>query len=160
MSKITNKIIALALRADPCREGLRWALERPRTIKQLVEHNRAWAEWLALRVPDLPDAVANELYKLAGARAWWKHGKWHREDGPAVERPNGTTQWWRNGNLHRDDGPAVQSADGTIEWWRNGLLHRTDGPAIEWADGTREWWKNGKFIRKSDPARQHRRKRG
>ena len=24
-------------------------------------------------------------------------GKWHREDGPAIEYPNGTKEWWLNG---------------------------------------------------------------
>jgi hypothetical protein len=64
--------------------------------------------------------------------------------------PDGTYKWYlngklaRNGKLHRQDGSAVESPDGTREWWLNGHLHRQDGPAVELPDGTREWYLNGK----------------
>ena len=29
-------------------------------------------------------------------RCWWLNGKLHREDGPAVEWPNGNKEWWLN----------------------------------------------------------------
>lgn len=45
--------------------------------------------------------------------------------------------------LHREDGPAIEYPDGGKEWWVNGKLHREDGPAIEWSDGHKEWWVNG-----------------
>ena len=59
------------------------------------------------------------------------------------EWPDGTIKYYKNGKLHREDGPAIEWYDGTIEWWLNGYLHRTDGPAIERPNGTREWWING-----------------
>jgi hypothetical protein len=30
------------------------------------------------------------------------------------------TFWWLNDKLHREDGPAVEYPDGTKEWWLNG----------------------------------------
>ena len=55
-----------------------------------------------------------------GSKEWRLNGKYHREDGPAVEYPGGTKQWWLNGKYHREDGPAVEYANGTKEWYLNG----------------------------------------
>ena len=44
----------------------------------------------------------------------------HREDGPAIEYPNGTKNWCLNGMFHREDGPAIIDADGTEEWFLYG----------------------------------------
>lgn len=38
---------------------------------------------------------------------YFKDEKYHREDGPAIEKPNGDKVWFYEGNLHREDGPAV-----------------------------------------------------
>ena len=51
-----------------------------------------------------------------------------------------------DGLLHREDGPAVERSNGTREWWIDGYPHREDGPAIEWADGYREWYLDGKQL--------------
>lgn len=74
----------------------------------------------------------------------WRNssGKFHRIDGPAREWDNGTKEWWVDGWLHREDGPAVDEPQGQF-WFVRGLYHRTDGPAIEWADGSKEWYVNG-----------------
>ena len=77
---------------------------------------------------------------------WKIHGKFHREDGPAVIRANGTKEWYLKGKLYREDGPAVIRPDGTKEWYLNGKYHRTDGPAVIYADGTKEWYLHGKII--------------
>jgi len=45
----------------------------------------------------------------------------------------------KNGEPHREDGPAIERADGTREWYHKGKRHRLDGPSVEYADGTREW---------------------
>jgi hypothetical protein len=42
---------------------------------------------------------------------------YHREDGPAVEYPNGAKYWYRHGKLHREDGPAAKYACGTKYWY-------------------------------------------
>jgi len=54
------------------------------------------------------------------------------------EDEDGTKEWYRNGKLHREDGPAIEYNYGTKYWYRNGKLHREDGPAIEDSDGTKE----------------------
>lgn len=81
---------------------------------------------------------------------WWLNGKFHREDGPAVEDAYGTKSWWINGKYHREDGPAVEWADGDKYWLLNDKLHREDGPAIEYADGTKWWYLNGERCSKED----------
>ena len=55
---------------------------------------------------------------------YYKDGKKHREDGPAVELKNGTMEWWIDGQRHRDDGPACiykdpDEGDFFYEWFRN-----------------------------------------
>ena len=52
--------------------------------------------------------------------------------------------WFKNGKLHREDGPAIENARGYKEWYIDGNRHREDGPAVEFADGTKLWYKNGK----------------
>ena len=63
---------------------------------------------------------------------------------------NGTKRWYLNGKYHREDGPAVEFANGTKEWYLNGELHRINGPAIEKANGTKAWWLNGKYYPESE----------
>jgi hypothetical protein len=59
---------------------------------------------------------------------------------------NGTKCWYLNGKYHREDGPAVEYPDGTKHWFLNDKRHREDGPAIEWADGSKFWYLNGKSV--------------
>jgi len=90
-----------------------------------------------------------------GDKYWYLNGKHHREDGPAVENVNGDKYWYLNGKHHREDGPACEYANSKKEWFINGKHHREDGPAVEWTDGTKEWLKNGKFHREDGPAIEH-----
>ena len=77
-------------------------------------------------------------------RTEWKfEGELHRENGPALERADGTKAWHFNGKLHRENGPAVEYANGSKVWYINDKLHRENGPAVEYADGTKEWYING-----------------
>jgi hypothetical protein len=80
----------------------------------------------------------------SGNRVWYLNGKLHREDGPAIEYPNGDKWWYLNGKYHRTDGPAVEYANVYKAWWINGELHREDGPAMEFADGDKAWYLNDK----------------
>ena len=59
---------------------------------------------------------------------------------------NGTKQWYLNGKFHREDGPAIECADGTKHWYLNGKVHREDGPAFEGANGVKLWYLNGKLL--------------
>ena len=38
-----------------------------------------------------------------GTKRWYRNGVLHREDGPAVERPNGPREYWLNGNKWEED---------------------------------------------------------
>ena len=80
----------------------------------------------------------NEL----GTKRWFKDGKLHRYDGPAVIRSDGEQWWYKNDKIHRDDGPAGIFPDGTQYWFKNGLVHRDGGPAIICADDTHYWYKD------------------
>jgi len=57
---------------------------------------------------------------------------------------NGDKYWFLNGKYHREDGPALEYADGTKHWYINGKSHRIDGPAIENFNGSKFWYLNGK----------------
>ena len=67
----------------------------------------------------------------------------HREDGPAIERANGSKEWLINGKYHREDGPAIEYANGNKFWYIDGKRHREDGPAIDCSNGYKEWYLDG-----------------
>ena len=52
-------------------------------------------------------------------------------------------RWYKDGKLHREDGPAVELTDGYKGWYKDNQYHREDGPAIEWPSGVKSWWFNG-----------------
>lgn len=54
----------------------------------------------------------HEIYKL--------NGNLHRVDGPAYIA-GGFKSWWRYGKRHRSDGPAIENiTDGRYEWYLEG----------------------------------------
>jgi hypothetical protein len=61
-----------------------------------------------------------------------------------------TKRWYLNGKFHREDGPAIEFADGTKYWYLNGKLHREDGPAVEWANGDKYWCLNNKKLTQAE----------
>jgi hypothetical protein len=87
-----------------------------------------------------------------GDQVWYRGGKRHRDDGPAVIHASGTQSWYRNGKRHRDDGPAVIYANGDQIWYREGKLNHEDGPAVIEANGTRYWYRDDKLHREDGPA--------
>ena len=87
---------------------------------------------------------------VSGTKVWrLPNSMRHREDGPALEFPDGSKAWYLYGELHRIDGPAVELSDGTKEWFKNDKRHREDGPAIE-NNGYKVWYLNGRFIEKGE----------
>ena len=38
----------------------------------------------------------------------------------ALEDPDRSKYWFKDGKKHREDGPAVEKADGTKKWYLNG----------------------------------------
>ena len=91
-----------------------------------------------------------ELECRAGEKAWFRNGKQHRDDGPAVEWLDGTKEWWVGGKRHREGAPATVTAEGREVWWVNGKRHRVDGPAVINKDDTVEWWLNGVEVNEQD----------
>jgi hypothetical protein len=57
---------------------------------------------------------------------------------------NGTKEWYLNGKFHREDGPAIECFNGIKCWYLNGEYHREDGPAMEYPNGIKWWFLNGK----------------
>ena len=106
-----------------------------------------------------PAGTAAKLQELAKERdeaevvrrEWRLNGVLHREDGPAIEGPNGYREWLLHGKLHREDGPAIEWPGGYQSWWLHGKRHREDGPAIEGPNGYREWWLHGKRQPEPEP---------
>jgi len=85
-----------------------------------------------------------------GNKYWYKEGKLHREDGPAIEFVSGEKRWYKEGKCHREGGPAIEYINGGKYWYKEGKLHREDGPAVEHVDGRIEYWKNSKSFTKED----------
>jgi hypothetical protein len=81
-----------------------------------------------------------------GTKKWYLNGKYHRENGPAIEHTNGHKSWYLNGKCHREDGPAIECPDGTKYWFLNGKRHREDGPAAKFANRGKEWFLNNKEV--------------
>ena len=70
----------------------------------------------------------------------------HRDgDEPAIIDPGHKMLWYKHGKLHRENGPARVNSNGYKEWYYEGKLHRLDGPAIEWPQkNLYQWYINGK----------------
>ena len=86
-----------------------------------------------------------------GVKRWRLRGLIHREDGPAVEHPNGLKEWYLNGQRCRIDGPAIEWANGAFEWWYNDVLHREGGPATQHGLA-QSWYQLGRRHRLDGPA--------
>lgn len=59
-----------------------------------------------------------------GLKAWWKHGKRHREEDKPAEiytAGSGSAYWYFNGRLHRDGGkPAAIVNEELRGYWIHG----------------------------------------
>lgn len=94
----------------------------------------------------------NDSPTIDDAKKWYRNGKLHREDGPAVERADGTKEWYFNGRRHREDGPAFVNTSGYAAWYFHGKCHREDGPAVEYPGGAKSWYRHGFLHREDGPA--------
>jgi len=63
-------------------------------------------------------------------------------------------EWYLNGRLHREDGPAMEFPNGDKFWYLNGKLHRECGAAIEWDSGDKNWWLNGEEVTEEEHKRR------
>jgi len=60
---------------------------------------------------------------------------------------DGDKQWILNGRFHREDGPAIEyGGDDYRAWYLYGQRHRIDGPAVVWGNGDKYWYYHGKHI--------------
>ena len=75
-----------------------------------------------IHIKKLCDGVIEGVY--------FKEGKLHREDGPAIEYANGDKLCYKEGKRHREHGPAIENADGNKYWYKEGKRHREYGAAI------------------------------
>jgi len=50
------------------------------------------------RYPDFTGCLINGN----NCKAWFKNGKYHRENSPAVEYPDGSKTWWLNGEEYTE----------------------------------------------------------
>ncbi len=101
----------------------------------------------------------------------WKDidGKFHREDGPAIIKTDGSYAWFFHGVIHRNGGPAIESIlpnnlselytknnikhqTKKTEWFNQGFKHRIDGPAVEDYNGDTFWYLFGELHREDGPA--------
>lgn len=50
---------------------------------------------------------------------WYKHNTHilHREEGPAIVTADNSKHWFKNGKRHRLDGPAVEYCNGLRLWY-------------------------------------------
>ena len=109
-----------------------------------------------------------------GNKIWYKDGKRHREDGPALVCVNGFKGWYQNGRYHREDGPAVEHVDRTKEWYYKGVfagkggkpdptlwarltsVEANGGPLLngcfEDLEGAQRWYKDDQLHREDGPA--------
>lgn len=65
-----------------------------------------------------------------------------------AEYPNGDKEWYKEGKQHRIDGPAVEHWNGSKHWYVEGKRHRVNGPAFESPDGTKCWYIEGEEYKK------------
>ena len=59
----------------------------------------------------------------------------------------GTIRYFKDGLLHREDGPAVEWPNGDKEWFFEGKRHNENGPAVIAFNGDKFWFIHGKFIK-------------
>jgi hypothetical protein len=53
-------------------------------------------------------------------------------------------EWYKNGKLHRENGPAIQYKNGFKKWYKNGILYRECGPKI--IKHNKKWFINGQSL--------------
>lgn len=92
------------------------------------------------------DQAGNVHWELAD-------GTYHRIDGPASERDDGTLMWFVHDKAHRAGGPAYISTT-MSEWYDHGRRHRIDGPArTDKVTGTTEWYLYDRVLEPDDVER-------
>lgn len=123
------------------------------------------------------DGLLEGMVEIPGCVWYFKAGRPHRVDGPAMikyrymdtvigayvagrsvwylngeiqreEYTNGTIVKYYCGKIHCNDGPAIVYSWGTEMWYRNGLLHCEEGPAVRSPDGIVSYYLDGVLMRR------------
>lgn len=68
---------------------------------------------------DVPNKYTGKA-KLPNGIAFFKNGKLHNKNEPALAYENGTSYWCINGLNHRLDGPAIYNSIEIISFYING----------------------------------------
>lgn len=132
---------------------------------------------------DIPKNYTGVVVVKKETKYWFKNGKSHCENGPAIEDAYGHKEWWFDNKHHRLDGPAMIFSDGTKKWFINGIQfiseeffnkeikklceenllkieNLSDRPKYftgitETKSGTKSWYVNGKHHRLDGPAYEY-----
>lgn len=86
--------------------------------------------WMGDDYQSYPYDFSGCLRWYDGEIEWLKDGKLHRDPDPvtgevepASIRPDGSRYWFRHGRNHRADGPAILYANGEAEWFFEGTSY-------------------------------------
>lgn len=69
--------------------------------------------------------MSHILFLPSGTKVYYnENNDMHRLDGPAFIHHNGYKEWWKDGKFHREDGPAIirckyDNFSPKYEWWIN-----------------------------------------
>lgn len=116
----------------------------PEDFSGKVIYPGGWCEWyqdgLLHREEDLPAKI-----EFDGSLRWFRQGKLHRLEGPAIITPKGRHYWYQDGNPYREDDLPTITVPPSAKYWTNkkGEHHRLTGPAIIDNDGTEEYCLDG-----------------
>ena len=92
-------------------EGERWSEEVWKLkVRELKEPKMKVLKLQSWEAP--PVDFTGIIEFTSGNKRWYKDGKYHRLDGPAIEYSDGEKRWYKEGNLHREDGPAIEYPSG------------------------------------------------
>ena len=92
----------------------------------------------------------NTFIDTFGTRTYLNNKLHSFNDQPAVMFNSHGKKWYRHGKLHRRNLPAVIYPSSEYWYW-NGLRHRdNDLPAFECTFGTKEWYVHGEFIKRTN----------
>ena len=94
-----------------------------------------------------------------GTRLWYLHSVLHRDDGPAVEYPNGQKWWFQFGKQHREDGPAIERPDARSSGFVMGSVTETTVQLLSTPMGAKNiisWKRSGMMELRSWHGRKRR----
>ncbi len=94
---------------------------RPSGGPTIVDHDGT-QEWTDTQMRRHRDGDLPAYIKPNGQQVWYQHGEPHRDNNkPAMISHDGLSlRYFKHGKLHRTDGPAVVNRDGTSAWYIEG----------------------------------------